>query len=114
MKVYFNRSEKIMEKWPDPYWYELKNKLCEKGHCVTDEVSEADAYVGPVDSIYKSFHGRRIGLLGPTLEGEGVKSPIICAGCKEKLENQVDCIFQDELCMLEITPNDVMRALCEL
>lgn len=110
MKVYFNRSEKVMEKWPDDYWAELERKLIARGHTVHADPSEADVSVGPPGY---EFVGRKVVFLGPTLEGEGIKSPIICAGCLDKIKpTPVDCYFRDEICFLEITPNDVLEALC--
>jgi len=73
-----------------------------------------DVFVGPKLRYYHmadEFGLKMVGLLGATLDGCGVKSTHPCAGCLDKLENQVDCYFADELCYTEITPNDVLAAL---
>ena len=114
MRVYFNKSNKVMEKWPDEYWEELGRKLSAQGHDVASDITESDAYVGPPDETYNTYKGKRVALLGSMLTGEGVKAPIVCAGCREKIDPvPVDCFFSDEICMSEITPNDVLGVLCE-
>ena len=128
MKVFAYKSERVMEKWPDAYWEEFSRKLVERGHegfIATGDVpieevhrvlDDSDAYIGPVGEFYE-YAGKkgvkRVALLGPSLVGEGVKSPIVCVGCLDKINPKpVDCFFQDEICLLEITPNDVLGALC--
>ena len=77
-------------------------------------MKDCDVFVGPKLRYYDmavELGVRTVGLLGATLEGDGVKSPHPCAGCLDKLENQVDCFFGDEVCLLEVTPNMVLAAL---
>ena len=127
MKVALLINKKVMQCWPESYWGELTDKLLKRNHrvfMVSDEypiennhkvIDECDVCVGTAGEYvdYASLKGKRIvRILGPTLEGEGVKSPIICAGCMDKLENRVDCLWEDELCFYEVTPNDVLEVLC--
>jgi len=51
-------------------------------------------------------------LLGATLKGEGVPAPIACRGCIDHDGGRLDCFFEDDICMEEITANDVLEALC--
>jgi len=70
-------------------------------------VSKCDVYVGvPLHfCTVAEKHGlKTLRILGATLEGEGVKATVPCAGCLDKLDSPVDCSFADELCYLEITP----------
>jgi hypothetical protein len=126
MRVCAYKSEKVMAKWPPEYWEELSRKLSERGHtlfAITDEtgpeeagriIADCDVYVGPLGAFYEQAAGkRRVGLLGPTLKGDGVQSTTLCAGCIDKIQpTPVDCHFKDELCFWEITPNDVLANLC--
>ena len=77
-------------------------------------MKDCDVFVGPKLKYYRlaeELGVRTVGLLGATLDGEGVKSPHPCAGCLDKLENQTDCFFGDEFCLLEVTPNMVLAAI---
>ncbi|HSG28025.1 MAG TPA: hypothetical protein VLA34_06055 [Candidatus Krumholzibacterium sp.] len=130
MKVIFYQSEKVFEKWPDEYWKELEDKLKERGHgvqVVDDEMPEefvwdsirgADAYVGPVGELYElaGQHGKkRVAFLGATFKGEGVRTKLTCGACLDKIvPTPNDCFFEDELCMREIPPNDILEVLCGL
>jgi len=79
-----------------------------------DGMESCEAFVGPKLRYYhlaKELGLKVVGLLGATLDGEGVKSPHPCAGCLDKLENKTDCFWSDEVCLLEVTPNDVLAAL---
>lgn len=81
---------------------------------IHDGLEACQVFVGPKLRYYhlaKHLGLKMVGLLGATLEGEGVKSPHPCAGCLDKLENQTDCFWGDEVCLYEVTPNDVMNAL---
>lgn len=95
----------------------LHNFLRRPPEEVAAAIASCDAFVGvPHTRFYdlaKEVGLKIVGLKGATLDGPGVASPIICAGCVEKsgIESP-DCIFGDELCMSEILPNDVMGALC--
>ena len=127
MKVSIHQGSKVMETWPVSYGEELSAKLLDKGHQVfvvtdnqTDDIVRetlelCDYFVG-VPGKYldmaKELKVKTVALLGPTLKGDGIKSPIVCAGCLDKIEPKpIDCFFTDEICFLEISPNDVLEAL---
>lgn len=77
-------------------------------------ISECDVFIGvplKYHDMAKDLGVRTIALLGATFKGDGVKTTMICGGCLDKLENKVDCNFEDEICYSEITPNDVIAAL---
>ena len=128
MKVCLHKSQKVMQTWPEQYWEELTTKLNNRGDSafiVTDDledetakqtIAQCDYFVGTPGKyldVAKECEVKCVALLGATLQGEGVKSPIVCAGCLDKLDPKpVDCFFSDEICYLEITPNDVMEVLC--
>lgn len=125
MKIALYVSNRIFRKWPEDYIREFVNKAIARGHRVFQVadgdpdneriIAECDAFVGAPGKyadIAKSYRKKVIHLLGPTLKGEGVVSPIICAGCLDKLGEQSDCFFHDEICMMEITPNDVLEEIC--
>ena len=117
-----------MEAWPTPYCEELFEKLIAKGHrafVVTDDLDDekarstiegCDYFVGTPGKyldMAKELSVKTVALLGATLKGEGIKSPIVCAGCLDKIDPKpLDCFFSDEICAWEITPNDVMGVLC--
>ena len=126
MKVAIHVTEKMFQKWPDEYCAELTQKLLDKGHrvfYVKDDIpedanrkviEEADLFIGAPSgyTFYAKQEGVRvIELLGPTLKGEGVKSPTVCHGCIDRTDNRNDCFFGDEICMWEITPNDILEVL---
>ena len=127
MRVALYVSNRVFRKWPQDYVQELVSKLVKRGDrvfMVSDDstpeenkkiIEESDWFVGPPGEWYEYAVDkgvRRIGLLGPTLKGEGVVSPILCRGCLDKLENAADCFFGDEICLMECTPNDVLGAMC--
>ena len=128
LKVVVHTGTKVMEAWPTPYCEELFEKLIAKGHrafVVTDDLEDekarstiegCDYFVGTPGKyldMAKELQVKTVALLGPTLKGEGVKSPIVCAGCLDKIDPKpIDCFFGDELCAYEITANDVMEVLC--
>ena len=128
MKVCVHASTKVMESWPTPYCDELFRKLIDRGHrvfVVTDDlddekvrsvISDCDVYVGTPGKLLdtaKELGVKTVALLGPTLKGEGIKSPIVCAGCLDKIDPKpLDCFFSDEMCMYEITANDVLGVIC--
>jgi len=128
MRVAIYHSDKIFHRWPESYVGELAQKLLDRGHRVfivkddspkeTNEkvISECDCFVGAPGEYYaiaKEKGLRVIGLLGATKKGEGVVSSIACAGCMDVMDNLMDCMWHDDLCMAEITPNDVLGVLCE-
>ena len=48
-------------------------------------------------------------MLGATNKGDGVKTTAPCGGCVDNVPGQNDCMYAgDQLCLWEITPNDVM------
>lgn len=126
MKIAIYPTEKIFSKWPDSYWGELTDKLLKKGHRVfiindenpkdkNDEIlSDCDLYIGAPGEYYDLARDkciRVIGLLGATRNGEGVISTAPCAGCIDVMPDVVDCIWHDDLCMMMITPNDIIGVL---
>lgn len=117
-------SKQVFRKWPDEYVKELVGKLIARGDrvfIVEDDAPENDEVItncdlfvgvpGEYAELAKAKGKRVVLLLGPTLQGDGVKSTIICAGCLDKLGMLPDCFFKDEICMYEITPNDVLGAM---
>lgn len=128
MKVCIHQSQKVMETWPVAYCDELIDKLLKRGDrafLVTDDLPDdkaretiamCDYFVGPptkYTQMAKDAGVKTVDLLGPMLKGDGIKSPIICAGCLDKIDPKpVDCFFADEICFYEISPNDVLEALC--
>lgn len=126
MKIAIHVSERMFQKWPDEYVAELTQKLLDRGDrvfFVKEEfaedanrkvIAESDLLIGSPSEwtrYAKDAGVRTVELLGPTLKGEGVRSPIVCAGCRDKMEQCADCFFKDELCFMEITPNDVLEAI---
>ena len=128
MNVCLHQGTKVMESWPTPYCEELFAKLIDRGHrafVVTDDLTDdkaretiamCDYFVG-VPTKYlqmsKELKVKTVALLGPTLKGEGVRAPIVCAGCLDKIDPKpIDCFFEDEICLYEVTANDVLEALC--
>jgi len=114
-----------MYKWPQPYVSELVRKLDLLGYEVSiisddtikkiakREIGQADLFVGVPNKFDElPTEAKRIRLLGATTEGEGVKSTVQCVGCVENLGNPIDCLWADELCMHEITPNDILEVMC--
>ena len=117
-----------MQTWPKEYCEELFAKLIDLGDrvfVVTDDLTDEKAHEtiaacthfvgtpGKYMDMAKSLRVKCVALLGPTLQGEGIKSPIVCAGCLDKIDPKPqDCFFEDELCAWEISPNDVVEAIC--
>jgi ADP-heptose:LPS heptosyltransferase len=100
---------------------EDKNPLLFDRLNLSDELSKqviakCDVFVGaPLKYYYmaREVGVKTVGLLGATLKGEGVESTTQCAGCREHIEHVNDCIWEDTLCMHEITPNMVLEAVCK-
>jgi hypothetical protein len=98
---------------------ESKNpKFHDRLHLSDDEsrkvIADCELFIGPPLKYYdmaKDIGVRTIALLGATLKGDGVQTTAICGGCLDKLENKNDCIFEDELCYWELSPNDVISAI---
>jgi len=77
-------------------------------------IAECDVFVGPVLEYYRIAEKegvRLIGILGPTLKGEGVKATLPCAGCMENIHDMVDCRWGDEICQWHVSPNDIIGAI---
>lgn len=125
MKATLYLTRRVKYEWPQMYVDELVLKLDKKGYSTSiisddtpedvasKEITESELFIG-VPNKFDSYacKGKRIKLLGATIKGEGAKSTVQCAGCVDKLDNMVDCLWQDELCMLEITPNDILEVAC--
>lgn len=100
---------------------EDKNPLLFDRLHLTDDLSKlviakCDVFVGPPLKYYqmaRELGVRTVALLGCTYSGEGVKTTAPCGGCRENIENVNDCVFEDELCMWELTPLDVMEDVCK-
>ena len=78
-------------------------------------IAKCDAFVGPPLKYYqmaKELGVKTVALLGSSFNGDGVKTSAQCGGCRENMKNVNDCVFEDELCYFEITPNDVLEVLC--
>ena len=99
---------------------EDKNPLLFDRLNMDDELSEkviaqADVFVGVPGKYFqmaRKVGTRAIALLGSSHDGEGVRSSMPCSPCRGNIENVNDCIWEDELCMWEITANDVLEAIC--
>jgi ADP-heptose:LPS heptosyltransferase len=126
MKIALHVTERIFQKWPNEYCAELTQKLLDRGHRVfyvkedfaqdanRKVIEEADLFIGAPSEWTEYAEGagvKTLKLLGPTLKGDGVKSPTICHGCIDRMDNRTDCFFEDEICMWEITPNDILEAI---
>lgn len=140
MKIALQLTDRIKYRWPPEYCAEFIRKAVKKGHevhVVADEpnvrldmtgegihnrlgeiaddvVRDCDVFVGPplhLADVSKKLGLRQVRLLGASLEGEGVRSTTFCCGCVEKMKPMIDCLWSDELCMNEITPNDVLEAI---
>lgn len=125
MNIVLYLTDRIKFKWSKEYTDELLSKLEKRGHftkvisddtdreIVEHELSVCDYFIGvksPFDDIQTD--AKRIYIRGASKEGEGPISPIPCAGCVENLPDRVDCLFADELCMKEITANDILEHMC--
>lgn len=125
MKATLYITKRVRFQWPNFYVLELVEKLNDRGFKVSvisddteegiakREIESSDLYVGVPNKFDKyGGKGKRIRLLGATKEGEGVVSSVQCAGCVENIKDSIDCLWEDSLCMYEITPNDVLEAAC--
>jgi len=141
VKIALQLTDRIKYRWPAEYCGEFIRKASAKGHevhVVADEenvrldmagegifdrlkedaecvIEECDVFVGPPLALadFAKRRGKKmVMLLGASLAGEGVQSTTFCAGCVQKMEPMVDCLWQDEICMFEITANDVLEAIC--
>lgn len=141
MRIALQLTDRIKYRWPPEYCAEFIRKATNKGHGVfvvadeprirldmkgdlihdrtgekaEDVLESCDVFVGPplrLADIAKRKGLKRVLLLGASLNGEGVQSTTFCAGCVEKMEPRIDCLWGDELCMSEICPNDVLEAIC--
>ena len=141
MRIAVQLTDRLKYRWPAEYCAEFIRKATGKGHeifAVADEPNvrldmkgdlihdctkewpedvfdDCDVFVGPplrLASIAERKRLKVVRLLGASLVGEGVKSSTFCAGCVEKMEPRIDCLWGDEICMNEITANDVLEALC--
>lgn len=95
----------------------LHNRLHLSDEDSEKEIAKCDVFIGPPLKYYdmaKRNGLELVGLLAATLNGEGVKSTTQCAGCLDNLQGMIDCLWKDEICLLEITPNDVMNHLSKL
>lgn len=140
MKIALQLTDRLKYRWPPEYCAEFIRKAVKRGHevhVVADEqnvglemtgtgihnrlkesagdvVQECDVFVGPpldLAAVAKRGGVRTVCLLGASLEGEGVVSTTFCCGCVQKMEPMIDCLWNDEICMNEITPNDVLEAI---
>jgi ADP-heptose:LPS heptosyltransferase len=77
-------------------------------------IAQSDAFVGaPLKYFHMAVEAgvKTVVLQGPSFKGEGVKTSVQCGGCIENIENVQDCIWEDYLCLFEITPYDVLEYL---
>ena len=90
----------------------IENPKVHKCFNFTDEevkevIAQCDVFFGvPLrfSDISKVAGIRIINLLGSTSNGTGIVSPLVCQGCLDKGNSEIDCIFTDELCYWRITP----------
>jgi ADP-heptose:LPS heptosyltransferase len=140
MRIALQLTDRIKYRWPAEYCAEFIRKAVKKGHEVhvmadepnikldmkgegiydklkerpEDVLETCDVFVGPplrLASIAKRRGLKTVMLLGASLDGVGVVSTTFCAGCVQKMDPMLDCLWQDELCMREISPNDVLEAV---
>ncbi len=81
------------------------------------EVAKCDLFIGTPLKYYEMARRNSVKtlcILGATKKGEGIVSPIQCAGCKDTMPELNDCYWNDENCYWEITPIDVMEEACRL
>jgi hypothetical protein len=101
---------------------DIKHELIHKCFNRTDDeidliTRHCDIFVGvPLrfSEIAKKYNKKLINILGATLKGEGIISPIVCAGCLDKGVSEIDCSFGDELCYFRITPIMVYEEIKKL
>jgi hypothetical protein len=139
-RIALQLTDRIKYRWPAEYCAEFIRKASTRGHEVyavadepnirldmkgegifdrTKEKAEdvfetCDVFVGPplrLADIAQRRGLKTVRLLGASLKGDGVKSATFCAGCLEKMDPRIDCLWSDELCMSEITANDVLEAI---
>ena len=124
MNLVLYLTNRIKYKWPKEYSEEFIEKLKTRGHNIsiisddTEEqkaksvIYECDYFIG-VKGPFDEFPscGKRVFIRAASSQGEGPLSTMQCAGCEEKLPGRVDCLWEDELCMKEVTPNDVLEYL---
>ena len=140
-KIALQLTDRIKYRWPPEYCAEFIRKATKAGHeihVVADEpnvrldmtgdgihnrleenaddvLDDCDVFVGPplrLADVSRLKGLKQVRLLGASLEGEGVQSTTFCCGCVQKMQPMIDCLWSDEICMYEITPNDVMEAIC--
>jgi hypothetical protein len=140
MRIALQLTDRIKYRWPAEYCAEFIRKATKKGHDVfvvadepnirldmkgegiydrTKEKAEdvfesCDVFVGPplrLADVSARKGLKQVRLLGASLEGAGVRSTTFCCGCVQKMTPMIDCLWMDELCMWEITPNDVLEAV---
>ena len=126
MKVTVYLTHRVGYSWPQAYINELGRKLNERGYHVSvisddtpdeiarREINDSNFFVGVPNRFdaYNPPGTKRVVLYGAKKGSDGVTSSVQCAGCFDNCENVVDCLFQDELCMKEITPNDILEFMC--
>jgi len=139
-RIALQLTDRLKYRWPAEYCAEFIRKAVKQGHEVyvladepnikldmkgegihdklkerpEDVLETCDVFVGPplrLADIAKRRGLKQVRLLGASLEGEGVRSTTFCAGCVQKMDPMLDCLWQDELCMREISPNDVLEAV---
>ena len=80
-----------------------------------EEISTCNIFIGfPLKyaEMAKRKGVKTVLLLAATNKGHGVKTSVPCGGCIDNVPGQNDCMFGgDQLCLWEITPNDVMAAV---
>ena len=140
-RIALQLTDRIKYRWPPQYCAEFIRKAVKKGHEVfviadepnivldmtgdgihdrlkekaEDVLESCDVFVGPplrLADVAKRRGLKQVCLLGASLEGQGVQSTTFCAGCVQKMEPRIDCLWGDELCMSEVCPNDVLEAIC--
>ena len=140
MRIALQLTDRLKYRWPAVYCAEFIRKAVKKGHevfVVADEpnigfdmkgegihdrlsekpedvLESCDVFVGPpleLSAAAKRKKLKTVLLLGASLQGDGVQSTTFCAGCEQKMEPMIDCRWGDEICMEEITPNDVLGKL---
>lgn len=139
-RIAFQLTDRLKYRWPPEYCSEFIRKASRKGHevyVVADEPNikldmtgegifdrlgekaedvfeTCDVFVGPplrLADIAKRRGLKQVRLLGASVEGEGVRSTTFCSGCVQRMSPMMDCLWSDEICMSEITPNDVLEAI---
>jgi len=140
-RIALQLTDRLKYRWPADYCAEFIHKASKRGHeifVITDEpnvrldmkgdgiydrtkdkpedvIESCDIFVGPplrLADVAKRKGLKLVCLLGASLNGVGVQSSTFCAGCEEKMDPRIDCLWQDEICMDEITANDVLEAIC--